>query len=60
MRFPATPSFTWLTSEGEGSGSDVESSGSWPAIASRSTAESITVLENGPIWSSELANAISP
>jgi len=39
---------------------DVESSGSWPAMTSSSRAESATVVEKGPIWSSDDANAISP
>ena len=39
---------------------DVESSGSWPQIASSSSAASSTVVANGPIWSSDDANAIRP
>ena len=38
----------------------VESSRSWPAMTSRSSAASATVVANGPTWSSELANATSP
>ena len=35
-------------------------SGSWPPIASSSSAASSTVAANGPIWSSDDANAIEP
>ena len=35
-------------------------SGSWPQIASSSSAASSTVVANGPIWSSDDANAIEP
>src|SRR5690625_3766631 len=43
-----------------GSGNEVESSGSWPAINSCSRAASSTVRATGPAWSRELASAISP
>ena len=46
--------------DGAGSSSDVESIGSCPAITSRHAAASATVRASGPIWSSELAKAISP
>ena len=39
---------------------EVASISSRPAITCSSRAESRTVRENGPIWSSELANAVSP
>lgn len=41
-------------------GIEVESFGSCPAIACRSSALSFTVLPNVPAWSSELAKAIIP
>ena len=41
-------------------GAEVESLGSWPAIACSSRAESSTVRANGPGWSSELAKATTP
>ena len=43
-----------------GRGIDVESHGSCPAITSCSSAASSTVRPNGPAWSSEDENAISP
>ncbi len=39
---------------------DVESHGSAPAIASSSSAASVTSRVNGPAWSSEEAKAIMP
>ena len=59
-RRPATPSQI-VARTGDGAwGIDVESSGSWPASTSYSSAASATLRARGPIWSSELANAISP
>ena len=45
---------------GTGSGDDVESRSSRPATAWSSAAASRTSRANGPIWSSELANATMP
>ena len=45
---------------GTGSGDEVESRSSRPAIAWRSAAASRTSRANGPIWSSELAKATMP
>ena len=45
---------------GTGRSTDVESSGSWPAITSSSSAASSAVRANGPIWSRLLAKATSP
>ena len=42
------------------SGIDVESRRSWPPMISCSSAESRTVRETGPIWSSDDAIAIAP
>ena len=39
---------------------DVESRGSWPAMALRTTALSVTSFVIGPIWSRELAKATRP
>ena len=39
---------------------DVESLGSWPAMALSTMAQSATSLVMGPIWSSELAKAMRP
>ncbi len=51
-RRPSTPSSrTVRETAGAGSGIDVESSGSWPAMTSSSSAASATVVANGPIWS---------
>ena len=46
--------------DGQGSSSDVASLGSCPPITSCSSAESSTVRETGPTWSSEEARAIAP
>jgi hypothetical protein len=45
---------------GTGVGAEVESRSSRPAIAWRSVAASRVSRPKGPIWSSELAKAISP
>jgi hypothetical protein len=48
------------SSDGREPGIDVESSGSWPQIVSNANAASSTDAANGPIWSSDDANATSP
>ncbi len=45
---------------GSGRPSEVESQGSWPAIAPSSRAASVTSRVNGPAWSSDEAKAIIP
>ena len=45
---------------GTGTSTEVESSGSWPASTSSSSATSSAVRASGPIWSRLLANATSP
>jgi hypothetical protein len=48
------------TSAGAGSGSEVESRGSWPQITSSAAAASAALRANTPIWSSEEAYATRP
>ena len=48
------------TRSSSGSGSEVESRGSCPPMTWCSRAESSTVRETGPIWSSEEAMAMAP
>ena len=60
MRMPSTPRSSTEVRSNAGWSIDVESSGSCPPIASSSAADSATVLENGPIWSSDEPNAIRP
>ena len=60
MRKPSTPRSSTSSNEAAGPGMEVESSGSWPPMTSRHSAESYTVDENGPIWSSDEAKATSP
>ena len=43
-----------------GAGAEVESIGSRPAMVRNRSALSFTLRANGPMWSSELANATSP
>ncbi len=50
----------WSSSSGTGTGALVESRSSRPATAWNSAAASRTSRANGPIWSSELANATIP
>ncbi len=57
---PSTPSSSTDSTRGVGRWSDVESSGSWPPITSKSRAASATVRAKGPIWSSDEAKATSP
>ncbi len=59
-RSPETPSSREASRLGAGRSSDVESIGSCPAITSSPSAASATVVAKGPIWSSELAKAMSP
>jgi aspartyl-tRNA(Asn)/glutamyl-tRNA(Gln) amidotransferase subunit A len=51
---------SYSESLGAGSGIEVESSRSWPAITSKSSAASATSAANGPIWSRLDANATTP
>ena len=60
IRSPATPSPISGATGSKVSGIDVESIGSGPLITSSRSAASATSFANGPIWSSELANAMSP
>ena len=60
MRSPDTSPLSAATQFGAGSGYEVASRGSWPAITPSSSAASAQLRANGPIWSSELANATSP
>ena len=60
IRRPATPVARSTVTSGIGSGIAVVSCGSWPAMTSSSRAASATVVPNGPIWSSDEANATSP
>ena len=60
IRSPSRPSRSCAEKSGAGSALQVESSGSGPAIPCSSNAASSTVRVKGPIWSSELAKAISP
>jgi hypothetical protein len=48
------------SSTGPGRPTDVESHGSWPAIAPSSSAASVTSRVSGPHWSSDDAKAIMP
>ena len=57
---PSTPSSSTVSTRGVGRLSEVESSGSWPPMASNSSAASATDPANGPIWSSDEAKATSP
>ncbi len=54
------PVLAAATSVSKGSVSEVESKGSWPPMTSCSRAESSTVRETGPIWSSDDAMAMAP
>ena len=60
MRSPSTPRSTTGSTGSYGDAIDVESIGSCPAMTSSSSAASLTDVANGPIWSSELANATRP
>ena len=60
MRSPSTPRSQPAEKSGTGTLAEVESQGSGPAIAWSSVAPSCTLRANGPIWSRELAKAISP
>ena len=59
-RSPSTPSRSTSLYAGTGSGIDVVSRGSWPAMISSESAASSTVVVNGPIWSRLDANATRP
>ena len=59
-RIPFTPPRSPAVKSSAGRSTDVASIGSLPQMTFRTCAHSSTVFENGPIWSSEDANATSP
>ena len=59
-RSPSTPSARWSRTDGTGSGIEVESAGSWPAMTSRGARRRPPSAANGPIWSRLDAKATSP
>ena len=61
VRLPAAaPSRAAVTTSGRADVNEVESRGSCTAMVACSSAVSSTVRANGPAWSSEDENAISP
>ena len=59
-RRPRTPSPSVAVKSSAGRSTLVASIGSLPQMTLRAIAHSSTVLENGPIWSSEEAKATIP
>ncbi len=57
---PFIPFVRFAVKSGVSARSEVASISSWPQMAFRMSAASFTVLEQGPIWSRDEANATSP